>query len=502
MYTEEYEQRGFPFRDFLLKLILIILFVFLLVWLLPKFMSPKIIDKNDNKIVENKTISEQIFLENINKMKEAAISYYTEERLPKEFGESKEMTLGEMIGKKLLVPLIDKDGKACDVEKSYIKITKMDNEFLLKVNLKTSTKEDYILVHLGCYDYCESYICQKNETNISIKASKPSSTVAISSPTPIPTPSSSPIPSETPTPTDIPEPTDTPTPTKTPVPTKTPTPTKTPVPTKTPTPTSKPNYIYEYQKSTEAVLTSWTGWSTWSKTNCSTQAINCNDSDITCLKKLQRFDRQEQIGTYQKAYVKSRNVVLQTGSYNQLSCSNYNYVIINNKTYATNTNYTIVNSITPSTKSTTGSWKYVGRQEFSNPPRDTATVHYEFVGANYSYCSDTCATLPNYYYDKYELIGNIKSVSSTTTPITTTSSSISASCGSYVTKTIPIYSTITTYDKAYRTEPLYGTVCYQSTKTRSIKTPAKTYKKWSKYNDKKLLEDGWTYTGNKKKSDK
>ena len=35
----------------------------------------------------------------------------------------------------------------------------MDDEYLLKVNLKDSEKEDYILVHLGCYTYCDSYIC-------------------------------------------------------------------------------------------------------------------------------------------------------------------------------------------------------------------------------------------------------------------------------------------------------------------------------------------------------
>ena len=33
MYTEEYEHKGFPFKDFLIKLILVIIFVLLLVWL-------------------------------------------------------------------------------------------------------------------------------------------------------------------------------------------------------------------------------------------------------------------------------------------------------------------------------------------------------------------------------------------------------------------------------------------------------------------------------------
>ena len=53
-------------------------------------------------------------------------------------------------------------------------------------------------------------------------------------------------------------------------------------------------------------------------------------------------------------------------------------------------------------------------------------------------------------------------------------------------------------DKAVRKEPLYGTVCYQSTKTRYVISSAYTSKKWSYYNNKTLLNDGWSYTGNKR----
>ena len=149
METEEYENRGFPFRDFLLKLILIIIFVFLLVWLLPKVIAPKLQTNETGHSDEIASLTSQIFDQNIAKMKEAAILYYTKERLPKNIGESKSMTLGEMIDKKLLSQLIDKNNKKCDNEKSYVKITKEEDEYLLKVYLKDSSKEDYILVHIG-----------------------------------------------------------------------------------------------------------------------------------------------------------------------------------------------------------------------------------------------------------------------------------------------------------------------------------------------------------------
>lgn len=491
MYTEDYENRGFPFRDFLLKLILIIIFVFLLVWLLPKFITPKVIENNISESSENtdeiKALGSQIFNDNLERMKEAAINYYTDERLPKEIGESDTMTLSDMIGKKIITALIDKNNKAVDVEKSYVKITKADDEYILKVNIKDSTKEDYILVHLGCYTYCDSYICEKEETEIIIKGEKPNSTTkttskpaVTSTPTTRPTsqPSDTTEPDVTPTPSDVPEPDVTPTPQK--------------------------SYLYEYEKTTGVEFSAWTSWSSWEKTSCNTQAINCNDNSTRCLQKLQLYSRKEKIGTYKKKYVATYNELVQTGSYTKTTCSNYNYVIVNNTTYTTSTTYDVVKTITSATASSKSDWKYSGRASYANPPRDTATTHYEFVGADYSYCNETCTSLPNFYYDKYTYIGSMKSVANTiSTPTTSstgssTSTSVSASCGSYITTEVPIYSTISKSYVASRTEPLYGTVCYKSTKTRRITDPGKTQYKWSYYNDTSLLNKGWKYTGSSK----
>ena len=270
------------------------------------------------------------------------------------------------------------------------------------------------------------------------------------------------------------------------------------------------NYNIKNTKVTGYKFSEWSLWSSWEKTNCSTQQINCNDNEPTCLLKLQRYDRKEKIGTYEKAYEKEREVIRQTGSYQEKSCSKYDYVVINSTTYVTTTTtkYTQTNTITSNTRSDSNGWKYLGRQMFTNPPRDTITTHYKFAGADFSYCSDTCTTLPNYYYDVYEYTGSLSSVSnttstpeaSTTTPYSETTSV--ASCGEYVYKTIPIYSTITVTDKAYRTESLYGDVCYKSTKTRNIINKGKTQLKWSFYNDTTLLNNGWVYTGNKEEKQK
>ncbi len=496
MYSEQYEKRGLPFKDFLLKLILVIIFAFLLAWLLPKFIQPAVITNAKEENIDLFPLTSQIFADNLDRMKEAAITYYTDERLPKEVGESDTMSLGDMIDKKLIIALVDKNNKACDVLKSYVKITKMDNEYLLKVNLKDSEKEDYILVHLGCYTYCDSYICEKKPTNVSSGSNNVTSSVPIKdgvdNTVHVDGDNSTPPPSNPSVPEELPKPED----------------------EKPDVPVEKPDeikgYLYEYQKNQNAQFSKWTSWSNWSKTNCATPEHNCNDKDPTCLKKVQRYNRKEQIGTYQKKYEKKRQVLKQTGSYTQKSCSKYNYVIINNTTYATTTTttYKVVQQVITSNGQSQGGWVYNGRASYKNPPRDTATTQYKFVGANYSYCEETCTTLPDYYYDSYVWKGSsgLANVSSTTTvpggsssdTSSDTSTSVSASCGQIVTKTIPIYGYITESEVATREEPLYGTVCYQSFKTRKLLDSGKTMTTWSKYDDKKLLNNGWYYTGVKK----
>ena len=45
--------------------------------------------------------------------------------------------------------------------KSYVEVTKEENEYIMKIYLSCSNMEDYIIVHLGCYDYCDKDVCEK-----------------------------------------------------------------------------------------------------------------------------------------------------------------------------------------------------------------------------------------------------------------------------------------------------------------------------------------------------
>lgn len=154
-----YEERErFSFKDVILQIVLVVLFVFLLLWLFPTKSYV------DNKVGEGlNPLYNQLFAQNVNTMKEAAISYFTTSRLPKNIGDKEILTLGDMLDKKLLIPFLDSNNKQCSLTESYVEITKMDDEYILKVNLSCSDNSDYILVHLGCYSYCENGLCEKQE---------------------------------------------------------------------------------------------------------------------------------------------------------------------------------------------------------------------------------------------------------------------------------------------------------------------------------------------------
>lgn len=173
MYNEN--ERGFSIRDIVLQLLFLVLFIFILIWLFPtkgfvNDLSKKLESMSTGS--DNSILYDKIFNENLVDMKEAAISYYTTPRLPKNIGDKVSMTLGEMLDKKIVLPFVDKNGESCSTTDSYVEITKMDEEFQLKVNLSCDGQNDYMIVHLGCYQYCEGEICEKEEATTIVSGGK------------------------------------------------------------------------------------------------------------------------------------------------------------------------------------------------------------------------------------------------------------------------------------------------------------------------------------------
>ena len=139
------DNRSSFLRDILVKVLFITIFIFLLMYLFP---------------MPNLTpFYSSIFNDNIQTMKDAAEDYYTIKRMPTEDGKSTKMTLQEMLDKKLIIPFVDKDGKTCDNTKSYVKVTKDGDEYVLKVSLTCGKESNYVVERIGCHNFCKGQTC-------------------------------------------------------------------------------------------------------------------------------------------------------------------------------------------------------------------------------------------------------------------------------------------------------------------------------------------------------
>ena len=166
------ENSNFSIKNVIIQFLFVALFIFVLIWLFPlKSDINKLKTANGTTTVigtntDLSVLVDRIFNENIIAMKDSAKSYYTTERLPQNVGDKVKMTLGEMLDKKIILPFTDKKGETCSLTESYVEITKKDTEFLMKVNLKCGEEENYLLVYMGCYDYCSTTVCEKSKTDV------------------------------------------------------------------------------------------------------------------------------------------------------------------------------------------------------------------------------------------------------------------------------------------------------------------------------------------------
>lgn len=163
-------------RDLVVKVLLIVLFIFLLMFLFP---MPNLTPFYDS-----------IFNNNVQSMKDAAEKWYTTERMPEKEGQVSRLTLQDMLDKKLILPFVDRDGNSCDTHKSYVTVKKVKDEYVMKVSLTCGNKTDYIIEHIGCYNFCKTGSCTKEEVVAAVETNEETGETVVNTPVktnPIPT---------------------------------------------------------------------------------------------------------------------------------------------------------------------------------------------------------------------------------------------------------------------------------------------------------------------------
>ena len=492
-YEVEYNENKKPLthyiKNFLVGFLLIVVLILLLVWIFP---TNSAIQKllNTNTKEETHEFS-NYFQENINLLKDIAESYFTLERLPKNEGDTVKITLGQMLEKKLVINVSDDKGNMCNIDNTYIEVTKKKNEYEMKINLSCGSDEDYVIVYLGCYDYCSNFVCEKRTTTKSTttatKVVKTNKTTTKTPPKPtvkyyckvvknkyydnkgnVVTKSAYEKACKGKPPTvkyyckivnnkyyDD----------------------KGNVVTKSAYEKACITYRYLYSKKIEKTYSNWSDWSDEKTYNPNNNSIKWGKQELVWNEKY-GYDK-----ITKKKYVKDTSKPLfilgeleKTGrTYSKWACKEYNYYY---------------NETTGKTYQYYGNWVSKGKVTLGYVPKSTDTVRYEYVGLDFDACASNCTLKPVYIFRKYT-----RSVSTGTT--SSTKSDLTAKCKTVVKKDIPIYyqySKFVGYDVKTAIETNY--IYYYHTKTRTIKTQEQTYKVWShSSNDKTLINQGYKYTG-------
>ena len=153
------ENERFSWTSLFIKIIIIIIFVLFTIWIL------QLTVKSATKGMSNSVnvLTDGIFSQNVEKMKEVGKSYFTTERLPEKIGEVKTLSLAKMYEEGLILEVKDKNGNACSAKNSYVSVEKMETEYQMKVYLECGEEKDSVKVIMGCYNYCDTDICERKD---------------------------------------------------------------------------------------------------------------------------------------------------------------------------------------------------------------------------------------------------------------------------------------------------------------------------------------------------
>lgn len=129
-----------------IKIIIVFVTILIMAWLVGK-----IINKNNLS---------STFKNNINNMEEAAIKYFKNIDLPTEKGKSKKITLEEMEKEGLIEKVNSKNGATCNTKKSYSKIIRKKDNYLVETFLECG-KESNTITRKFALEDCKN--CNSNE---------------------------------------------------------------------------------------------------------------------------------------------------------------------------------------------------------------------------------------------------------------------------------------------------------------------------------------------------
>lgn len=157
------ENSRFSWTSLFIKIIIVVIFILFTIWLLS--LATKNATREVTKGMSDSinVLTDNIYAQNMDRMKDVGRSYFTTERLPEKVGDVKTLSLAKMYDEGLILEIKDKNGNACSAKNSYVSVEKMENEYQMKVYLECGEEKDSIKVIMGCYNYCDTDICERKQ---------------------------------------------------------------------------------------------------------------------------------------------------------------------------------------------------------------------------------------------------------------------------------------------------------------------------------------------------
>lgn len=148
---------GLIFRR-VIKFVIIVLIVLLLVFTVTKC-SKAVKNVKGTSRTTNTTLASQL-----NAMQKATISYLTVDKLPTRNNSTRTVRLSELVKNNKIGEIKDNKGNTCSQTRSYSKITRLENNYLVETRLSCGTKSDTIKYYIGCFPSCVGDICEGNKS--------------------------------------------------------------------------------------------------------------------------------------------------------------------------------------------------------------------------------------------------------------------------------------------------------------------------------------------------
>ncbi len=131
MYQENKKQK-FGWLKNLIRGLIAILVVILTIKLIGLYLD------NSEEVIKKSNMDSNLKL-----LDETAKKYFNESNYPKNVGDSLNVTLKSLVDDMIIEPIKDENGEICNLEESYIKVTKLENEYQIKSYLVCENKTDY-----------------------------------------------------------------------------------------------------------------------------------------------------------------------------------------------------------------------------------------------------------------------------------------------------------------------------------------------------------------------